>query len=81
MAVLLPELIEKSLIVLRDCQPWFLMPAPAGVLFHTAARTYSHLFQLADLSAILSLATFASCGVFAVYLAENGDYSHTVEQT
>ena len=35
MAVLLPELIEKSLIVLRDCQPWFLMPAPAGVLFHT----------------------------------------------
>ena len=75
-AVLLPELIEKSLIVLRDCQPWFLMPAPAGVLFHAVPERIPSL-QLADLSAILFLATFASCGVFAVYLAKNGDYSHT----
>ena len=59
------------------------MPANlAGVLLDVCSmlNVFPSL-QLADLSAILSLATFASCGVFAVYLAENGDYSHTVEQT
>ena len=47
------------------CQPWFLVPANlAGVLLDVCSmlNVFPSL-QLADLSAILSLATFASCGV------------------
>ena len=56
------------------CQPWFLVPANlAGVLLDVCSmlNVFPSL-QLADLSAILSLATFASCGVSG----GDGEYSH-----
>ncbi len=79
MAVLLPELIEKSLILPREYQPWFLVPAFCGGAVSYSAKNVPHLFnlliyQLFSLWLLLFLAVFPAedgAGAFTQVLQQD----------